>query len=94
MVDIEKLALLARIKLESGEKEKLQKEFGAILDYVSELKEADISGVEEEAENAAGVENILREDDESHEPGEFSEGLLKNAPEVENGHVKVKHILK
>ncbi|NOY35925.1 MAG: Asp-tRNA(Asn)/Glu-tRNA(Gln) amidotransferase subunit GatC [bacterium] len=94
MVDIEKLALLARIKLESEEKEKLQKEFGEILDYISELKEADVSGVEEETGNAAGIENVLREDDESHEAGEFSEDLLKNAPEVENGYIKVKHILK
>jgi len=93
-VDIEKLALLARIKLEPGEEKELRKEFGAILDYVSELKEADISGAEELGGGLSPAENVLREDNESHKPGEFTEDLLKNAPETERGYVKVKHILK
>ena len=40
-MEIEKLAKLARINLSSGEKEKLQKEFEVILNYISALKEAD-----------------------------------------------------
>ena len=40
-MEIEKLAKLARINLSSEEKGKLQKEFEAILNYVSALKEAD-----------------------------------------------------
>jgi len=94
MVDIEKLALLARIKLEPDEKKKLQKEFGEILDYISKLKDADIGGIKEETGNASGNENVLRGDEYGHKTGEFTEDLLKNAPEVENGYIKVKRILK
>jgi len=82
-VDIEKLALLARIKLSEKEKEKFQKEFGAILDYVSELKRAEVGETsDEEISMAKGVKNITREDENAHEP-------------IKGGvHVKVKHILK
>lgn len=101
-VNVEKLALLARIKLIPKEKEKLQKEFGAILDYVSKLKEADISGIGGgEIGGPTGLENITREDENPHNAGEFSKDLLKEglpagrqAPSVENNYVKVKHILK
>ncbi len=94
MVDIEKLALLARIKLTSLEKEKLQKEFEKILDYVSQLKKADIRNVSDrEASKTTDLENIMREDGDGYEPGEFSEKLLKEVPAVERGYIKVKHIL-
>lgn len=81
-VDIDKLALLARIKLSEKEKEKLQKEFGEILKYVSKLKEVDVSGINEaEASKTAGLENVTREDEDFHEP--MMGGV----------HVKVKHVL-
>lgn len=81
--DIEKLALLARIKLTSKEKEKLQKEFGAILEYVSKLKEVDVSGINEaEAGKIMDLENVTREDENAHEP------MMKS------GYIKVKHVLK
>lgn len=82
-VDIDKLALLARIKLTEKEKEKFQKEFRAILDYVSQLEKAETSEIsDEEISIAKGAVNVIREDTSSHGP-------------MEGGvHVKVKHILK
>lgn len=95
MIDIEKLALLARIKLTPAEKEKLQKEFKKILDYVSQLKKVDIRNVtDNEANKTTNLENIMREDQNGYEAGQFSEKLLKEVPSVEKGYVKVKHILK
>ncbi len=91
MPDIEKLSLLARIKLTPTEKEKLQKEFGEILEYVSQLKKADTRNVEENI-TVHGLENVVRNDENANEPGRFSEKLLKEAPAVEEGYVKVKHI--
>ncbi|MFA4890503.1 MAG: hypothetical protein WC587_02650 [Candidatus Paceibacterota bacterium] len=82
-IDIDKLALLARIKLSEKEKEKFQKEFGAILDYVSLLEKADIGEMgDKEINMTKGVKNITREDESPHRPT------------MEGGHVKVKHILK
>jgi len=82
-VDIDKLALLARIKLSEKEKEKLQKEFGAILDYVSELKKAEAGEMsDKEIAMARGLKNVMREDRKSH------------GAAIGGAHVKVKHILK
>ncbi len=93
-IDIEKLALLARIKLAPKEKEKLQKEFEEILNYVSKLKEIDIEGIgDKEASETINLENVMRDDENFHKAGEFSEDLLKEVPLVEKGCIKVKHIL-
>jgi aspartyl-tRNA(Asn)/glutamyl-tRNA(Gln) amidotransferase subunit C len=94
MVDIEKLAFLARIKLTPLEKEKLQKEFKKILDYISKLKKIDIRNIaNNEVSKTTNLENVMREDEDGYEAGEFSEKLLKEVPSVEKGYVKVKHIL-
>lgn len=94
MIDIKKLALLARIKLTPLEKTKLQKEFKKILDYISKLKEVDIKGViDKEAGKTVNLKNVVREDSDGYEAGKFSEKLLKEVPSVEKGYVKVKHIL-
>jgi aspartyl-tRNA(Asn)/glutamyl-tRNA(Gln) amidotransferase subunit C len=91
MLDIERLALLARIRLTPTEKEKLQKEFGDILDYIAQLKNADIRGAEEEI-GGTNLKNIVREDNNANEPGQFSEKLLKEASSTERNYIKVKHI--
>ncbi|MBU2109435.1 Asp-tRNA(Asn)/Glu-tRNA(Gln) amidotransferase subunit GatC [Patescibacteria group bacterium] len=81
-IDIEKLALLARIKLTPKEKERLQKEFEDILNYISKLKEVDVSEIsDEEAGRTTDLKNVMREDENSHKPAEFK------------GYIKVKHIL-
>jgi aspartyl-tRNA(Asn)/glutamyl-tRNA(Gln) amidotransferase subunit C len=82
-VDIDKLALLARIKLTEKEKEKFQKEFEAILDYVSQLEKAETGKIsDKDIILETGAKNITRED----------ENPLK--PAVGGDYVKVKHILK
>lgn len=92
-LDIEKLALLARIKLSHSEKESLEKEFKAILDYVSELKKADISGIDDmEGNRTTDLQNAMREDENPYEPGEFTAELMKETPATENGYVEVKHV--
>ncbi len=94
MVDIENLANLARIKLTPKFKEELEKEFRAILDYFSKLNEADVSQIKnEEIGNITGLTNITRDDEQQNEPGEYSKILLKEAPDTEDGYIKVKHIL-
>lgn len=94
MVNIEKLALLARIKLGSDEKEKLQTEFEDVLNYISKLTEVDVEEMDdEEVFNTSGLENVEREDKPTNKPGEFSVPLLEEAPFTEEGYVKVKRAL-
>jgi len=90
-MEIEKLAKLARINLSSGEKEKLQKEFEAILNYISALKEAD-TGDGKNGFSKRETLNIMRSDENAHEMGKFTKDLLEGAPFSENGYIKVKHV--
>jgi len=85
------LAKLARINLSSGEKEKLQKEFEAILKYISALKEADTDDRENDFSKRETF-NATRLDANFHQAGEFSKDLLEGIPFSENGYVKVKHV--
>ena len=88
-MEIEKLAKLARINLSSEEKEKLQKEFEAILGYISILKEADTG---ETAAGKMGMANVLRKDENEIEKKAEPKNLIEMAPFVEDGYVKVKHV--
>lgn len=90
-MQIEKLAKLARINLSSEEKEKFQKEFEAILGYISVLKEADIGNAENNFSKNKPV-NETRLDENNHEAGSFTKKLLADAPFVEGGYVKVKNV--
>lgn len=88
------LAKLARIDLKDDEAESLSSEFGAILGYVGEVKEAgkgsEVSLDEKESHHLI---NVLREDKEPHETGIYTEALLEQAPMREGGYIKVKKIL-
>ena len=90
-MEIEKLAKLAKINLSSGEKEKLQKEFEAILGYISILKEAD-TGDWEDGFSKREIFNATRLDENAHEAEKFTKDLLEGAPFTEGGYVKVKHV--
>ena len=99
------MAKLARINLSSEEKEKLQKEFEAILSYISALKEANIDGLADDFSKRETF-NAMRPDENAHEAGKFTKNLLEGlpalptgqaggeagAPFTEGGYVKVKHV--
>jgi len=87
--DIEKLAGLARIAIPDNEKQKLQKDLESILGYVSELKNAPI--LEGEAEESY-VKNVMREDIEHYDSGQFTEEILSEAPDRVEDYFKVKPI--
>lgn len=73
MVDVEKLAKMARIKLAPQEKEKFQKEFETILEYVSVLKKADTSESSEK-DKERGLTNVMRLDKSVDDNSEIEKG--------------------
>lgn len=86
------LAKLSRIKLGESEAKELSREFGEILQYVGEVKEAgkvssDVSYGHE------GLKNMMREDSLSHESGLYTKALLEGAPKRDGNYFKVKKIL-
>jgi aspartyl-tRNA(Asn)/glutamyl-tRNA(Gln) amidotransferase subunit C len=88
--EVIKIAQLARIELSEKEVEKFQKELSAVLDYVEELKQVDVSGLEEVAQ-VTGLVNVQR-DDKVVEANNIEE-ILSEAPEIKDGYYKVKAIL-
>jgi len=85
------LAKLARVGLTPNEEVSLAREMTSILNYVSELNEVDTSNVEPTSQ-VTGLNNVLCEDRViKSEIGR--EELFANAPERENGFIKVKKVL-
>jgi len=90
--DIEKLAELSRLQLSEAEIEQYHKQLDEILEYVSHIQEAS-ADVPELTPKDVPVANVMREDGEAHEPGVYTDALLSEAPNTQDGYVKVKKIL-
>ena len=86
--EIENLAELSRLKLEDAELSALQKEFGAILDYVGQIKSAESATAE-----ISQVHNVMREDSNDATVGGTPESLLNSAPKTEGGYIVVRKII-
>lgn len=87
--EIEHLAKLARIEMTQSEAEKMTGEIDSILGYVGKISE--VAGDVERI--VPKLHNVMRDDVPTHESGEYTEKLLKNAPFREKDYLKVKKIL-
>ncbi len=88
--EVKKLAVLARVGIDDAEAESLVSEFDAILGYVGEINAVQAG----EAVPVAGdLINVMREDENPHEAGVFTEDILNEAPSREGDYIKVKKIL-
>ena len=90
--DVEHLAGLARIAVSDSEKELLRHDLEEILAYVSQVKEVG-QGEQEERGEQGELRNVMRVDGTPHEPGMFTEDILKQAPAREGNRILVKKIL-
>jgi len=88
--DVKKLATLARVDISNEEQKNLLEDLKVILGYVDQIQEV-ITGEINPAAN--DLRNILREDVDPHESGEFCFDILNEAPSTEDGYLKVKKIL-
>lgn len=89
--DVLKLARLARLRLSDSEVEEFSAELSEILQYVEQLQDVDVSGLEP-TNQVNGLTNVMREDvvrDYGYKP----EDLLKNVPEVKDKQIKVKRMV-
>ena len=88
--EVKHIAALARVGLNDAEIEKFSKDLSSILDFIEQLKEVDIEGVEPTA-HITGLVNRMR-DDITRE-FENKNGIVKMFPEEKNGYDKVKSVL-
>jgi len=88
--DVRRLAQLSSLQLSDDETKNLQGDLDAIVGYIAQLSELDLSGVEPTYQ-VTGLENVWR-DDEIEQPLE-SHVLTGLAPEEKNNQVKVPKVL-
>lgn len=88
--DVEHVAGLAKLKFNDQDLNKFTDQFGDILDLVNTLNEVDTDGVEPTFSVTDQI-NTMREDVavNAHQ----KEELLRNAPDTENGFIRVPAII-
>ncbi|MAC40627.1 MAG: Asp-tRNA(Asn)/Glu-tRNA(Gln) amidotransferase GatCAB subunit C [Pelagibacterales bacterium] len=75
---LERVAYLARIKINNSEIDKMTEELNNIMKWIEELNEVDISDVEP----MTGVSNMtLREREDKVTDGGYQDKIVSNAPE-------------
>jgi aspartyl-tRNA(Asn)/glutamyl-tRNA(Gln) amidotransferase subunit C len=89
--EIEKLAELARIKIDDSEKAGLTKEIDSILSYVDQIKRATVDMDFKPTPGA--VHNIYREDEVKGCTEEERQRLLDEAPNMVGEFIAVKKII-
>ena len=87
---IERVAELARLNLKPEEKEKLEKDLGAILDYVKNLDKLDTKNVEPTS-HVLDLENVYRKDEV--QVSNAADKALEHAPHPEGRFFKVPKIV-
>ena len=88
--EVVKLGKLARIKLSEEEVEKFTLQLSTVLEYVEELKNVDVTGLEEVSQ-VTGLINVQRID--AAVIADNIPQIMQNAPEIKDGYYKVKAIL-
>lgn len=75
---VEYAAALSRLKMDESETEEMQKQMGAIVDYMDILNQLDTEN-EEPLSHVFSITNVTREDEVV--PSSDREEILKNAPD-------------
>jgi aspartyl-tRNA(Asn)/glutamyl-tRNA(Gln) amidotransferase subunit C len=89
--DVLHLAQLARISLSEDEVDEFSEELSAILHYVEQLSNVDVSELKP-TNQVTGLTNVMREDTVI-DYGYESQELLKNVPKVQDNQIKVKRMI-
>ncbi|WLR42287.1 Asp-tRNA(Asn)/Glu-tRNA(Gln) amidotransferase subunit GatC [Bacillus carboniphilus] len=87
---VKHVAHLARLAVTEEEAEMFTKQLDAIIDFAEQLNELDTTNVEP-THHVLNMKNILRED--KPKEGLPLEEVLKNAPDHQDGQIKVPSIL-
>ena len=90
--EIQHIAKLARLELTEAELKKYGGQLSAVLNYIDQLKEVEVKGVEPTAQ-VTGLENVLRSDEIKNWDEKEIEEALADAPEREDRFIKVKRVI-
>lgn len=87
---VKRIGRLARIKVEDGDVNKLKDELNTILDFVEQLSEVDVTGVEPMTSVAPMA---LRRRDDAVTDGGYPEKVVSNAPISEDNFFMVPKVI-
>jgi aspartyl-tRNA(Asn)/glutamyl-tRNA(Gln) amidotransferase subunit C len=87
---IKNLIELSKIEIREKEQDALVHQLGSIFEYIGHIRDVHIEGTDA---SKKPVYNILREDQDPHPAGKYSEELMREVPSVKDGFVKVPKIL-
>lgn len=92
--DIKKLANLARIDMSEEEMKGITKNFDSILAYVGQVQNLSAKQdlVDKKPEDYF-LYNIMREDIVTNNRGEYTDRIIAEMPDTQDGFLKVKQIL-
>lgn len=88
--EVKHVANLARLAITDGEADKFRVQLDAIIGFAEQLNELDTEGIEPTS-HVLDMKNIMRKD--IPEKGIPVEEMLKNAPDHQDGFIKVPPIL-
>jgi aspartyl-tRNA(Asn)/glutamyl-tRNA(Gln) amidotransferase subunit C len=88
--EVQRVALLARLRLTTAEESRLAEQLDKILQYMEKLNQLDTTEVKPFT-HAVDVVNAWREDSVTNQPD--TEALLANAPATQGGFFKVPKII-
>ena len=88
--DVQRVAVLARLRLTEAEENELTAQLDAILAYMDKLNEVDTSNIEPFSHTTDRT-NAFREDKVTNQPD--ADALLANAPERDGTFFKVPKII-
>ncbi|KKR21960.1 MAG: Aspartyl/glutamyl-tRNA(Asn/Gln) amidotransferase subunit C [Candidatus Moranbacteria bacterium GW2011_GWA2_39_41] len=88
--EVQHIAGLARIGVDEKDLDKFATDLSAVLDWISELKEVDVAGVEPTA-HITGMENRMREDVQND--FENKAEIINLFPDRKDNFGKVKSVL-
>ncbi|BAB04384.1 Asp-tRNA(Asn)/Glu-tRNA(Gln) amidotransferase subunit GatC [Halalkalibacterium halodurans] len=90
MEQVKHVAHLARLAITEEEAKLFTEQLGDIIQFAEQLNELDTEGVEPTS-HVLDMKNVLRED--KPEKGLPVEDVLKNAPDHEDGQIRVPSVL-
>ncbi|WP_130806106.1 Asp-tRNA(Asn)/Glu-tRNA(Gln) amidotransferase subunit GatC [Senegalia massiliensis] len=88
---IKHVAKLSRLEFKDENIEDFTSKFDSVINYVEKLRSVDTTGVKPTYHPHSDIKNVMRDDvvKESLERDE----IMKNAPESENGYIKIKKVI-
>jgi len=90
--DILKLGELSRIDLQAEEIPVLEAELSAVVSYVSVVQDI-AADINTSAPQVGALYNVMREDEVTNEPDQYTEDILREMPATRGRHMLVKKIL-